>query len=270
LTGATSVVHVHVGYAPWVGRLLRWSLGQADVLVAVSEFVGRTLVDGGLRADRVHVVLNAIDPSTWVPGVDRDDARREFAVGPGAPVVITVCRLFPEKGPAELVRAIAVVRREYPDVKLLIVGGDVTGGVFPGELARLVERLGVEENVTLTGRRSDVRRLMAASDIYAMPSFEEPFGLVYLEAMAMHLPVVSLDNGGTPEVVEHGTTGLLSPPGDVDAVAQHLLTLMRSPELRAQMGAEGRRRVEQHFTTDRQATDMAALYALVASRAERR
>jgi glycosyltransferase involved in cell wall biosynthesis len=100
-----------------------------------------------------------------------------------------------------------------------------------------------------------------------MPSVGEPFGLVFLEAMAMQLPVVALDNGGTPEVVEHGQTGLLSSPGEVDAVAQHLLTLMRSPDLRAQMGARGRRRVEQHFTTDRQAADMAAVYALITSNA---
>ena len=143
----------------------------------------------------------------------------------------------------------------------------MTGGVFEAELAELVEHLGVERNVTFTGRRSDVRRLMAAADVYAMPSFGEPFGLVFLEAMAMRLPVVALDNGGTPEVVEHGKTGLLSSPGDVDAVAQHLLTLMRSPDLRAQMGAQGRRRVEQRFTTDRQAADMAAVYALIASSA---
>ena len=104
LTGATSIVHVHVGYAPWMGRALRWSLRRADVLVAISEFVGRTLVEGGHRADRIHVVLNAIDPTTWEPGVGRDEARQEFDVGPGAPVVITVCRLFPGKGPAELIR----------------------------------------------------------------------------------------------------------------------------------------------------------------------
>ena len=68
LTGATSIVHVHTGYAPWMGRVLRWSLRRADVLVAISEFVGRTLVDGGHRPDRIHVVLNAIDPSAWDPG----------------------------------------------------------------------------------------------------------------------------------------------------------------------------------------------------------
>ena len=181
--------------------------------------------------------------------------------------MISVCRLFKEKGPAELIRATALVRDEYPDVKLLVVGSDVTGGVFMAELENLVERLGAGENVTFTGRRSDVPLLMAAADVFAMPSFDEPFGLVYLEAMAMQLPVVALDNGGTPEVVEHGETGLLSSPGDIDAVAQHLLMLLRSPDLREQMGRQGRRRVEQRFTTDRQAADMAAVYALITSRA---
>ena len=201
------------------------------------QFVGRTLVEGGHRADRIHVVLNAIDPTTWEPGVGRDEARQEFDVGPGAPVVITVCRLFPGKGPAELIHAIAVVRHEYPDVKLLVVGSDVTGGVFEAELAELVEHLGVERNVTFTGRRSDVRRLMAAAICTRCRRSASRSGWSSSRRWRCGLPVVAARQRGTPEVVEHGKTGLLSSPGDVDAVAQHLLTLMRWPDLRAGSGA---------------------------------
>ena len=109
--------------------------------------------------------------------------------------------------------------------------------------------------------RSDIAALMAACDVFSLPSFEEPFGLVFAEAMAMKRPVVALTNGGTPEVVEHGKCGLLSPPGDIDALAANLLTLLDDAALRAQFGEYGRSRVEQHFTPQRMASDFAALYA---------
>jgi glycosyltransferase involved in cell wall biosynthesis len=107
---------------------------------------------------------------------------------------------------------------------------------------------------------------MAACDVFTMPSLEEPFGLVYLEAMAMQRPVVSLDNGGTPEVVEHGLSGLLSPPRDIDALARNIVLLLRDPALRARMGAHGRSRVLEYFNVGRMAQDAGAAYEAVLAR----
>ncbi len=117
----------------------------------------------------------------------------------------------------------------------------------------------------LLGWRDDVARLMAAADIYAMPSTGEPFGLVYAEAMAMKLPVVALTDGGTPEVVEDGCSGLLSDHGDTDALAANLVTLLENPGRRRKMGEYGRRRVEACFTTDRLAREIAEAYRQIAS-----
>ena len=102
--------------------------------------------------------------------------------------------------------------------------------------------------------------MMAAADIFAMPSLGEPFGLVFLEAMAMQLPVVALDSGGAPEVVDDGVTGLLVEPGDTDGLTRRLLALLEDPERRQQMGAAGRQRVEALFTTPRMAADTATVY----------
>jgi glycosyltransferase involved in cell wall biosynthesis len=106
--------------------------------------------------------------------------------------------------------------------------------------------------------------MMAMADIYAMPSHEEPFGLVFCEAMAMKKPVVALNNGGTPEVVEHGKSGLLSAPGDIEGLAANVLTLLRDPALRARMGEYGRERVRAHFTPARMARDVERIYAALA------
>jgi glycosyltransferase involved in cell wall biosynthesis len=107
--------------------------------------------------------------------------------------------------------------------------------------------------------------LLAASDVFALASSEEPFGLVFAEAMAMKKPVVALNDGGTPEVVEHGTCGLLSQKGDLDALAANLVRLLRDRPLRLRMGEFGRRRVETRFGSDRLANDAARLYAAVAA-----
>src|SRR6185503_5168831 len=161
---------------------------------------------------QIHTILNCLDASRWNPNVDGSGIRKEFGIPSDAPVLLSVSRLFSWKGQRELVRSLALVKKRFPSVRALIVGEDepyVHGGSFTQELKQLAASLGVTDNVIFTGPRSDVAQIMAASDVYAMPSYEEPFGIVFLEAMAMKMPVVAVNNGGTPEVVEHGKAGLL-------------------------------------------------------------
>jgi ectoine hydroxylase-related dioxygenase (phytanoyl-CoA dioxygenase family) len=150
---------------------------------------------------------------------------------------------------------------EFPGLTLLVVGTDVTPGAwFSAQLRARVAELGLEEQVRFLGRRDDVEALMAAADIFVMPSFEEPFGLVFCEAMAMGKPVVALDDGGTPEVVEHERTGLLSARGDLDALTANVARLLRDADARATLGAAGRRKVLEDLTTKRMAADVATVY----------
>ena len=262
LTGAKSLIHAHVNYGDWMGRGVTWAFGQADAIVGVSSHTARTFVEAGYRPDRVHAVLNAIEPSHWDPSLDPAPGRASLGVPDGAPLIVSVARLFPGKGHFELLSALALVKQEFPNLRLAVVGSD-----YPPDsgttrmLKEHARELGIEENVVFTGQRPDVASLLAACDVFSLPSFEEPFGLVFAEAMAMKRPVVALTNGGTPEVVEHGKCGLLSPPGDIHALAANLLRLLRDPALRTQFGEYGRSRVEQHFTPQRMASDFATLYA---------
>jgi glycosyltransferase involved in cell wall biosynthesis len=148
---------------------------------------------------------------------------------------------------------------------LLIVGQDLPGhgDSFTRELKQLASELKLSEHVIFTGGRSDVPRIMAACDVFTLPSFEEPFGLVFLEAMAMAKPVIAIDNGGTPEVVEHGRSGLLSPAWDIPALAGNISQLLRDPLLRARMGQYGRERVLGYFNAKRMATEAARAYEAV-------
>jgi glycosyltransferase involved in cell wall biosynthesis len=121
----------------------------------------------------------------------------------------------------------------------------------------------VADRVVFTGGRSDIPSIMAACDVFTLPSFEEPFGLVFAEAMAMRRPVVALDDGGTPEVVEHGRSGLLSPYGDIDALSANIARLIGDRELRARFGAYGRARVLDTFNAQRMARDAGDAYLAV-------
>ena len=265
-TRAKSIVHVHVLYADWMGRGLRWSIQHADARIAVSAFVKTSMTDAGISSESTHVVLNAVDVAELRPGAGAEAIRAEFGLEESQPLVITVCRLFAEKGPVELIRAIDVVRRSMPDVQLLIVGKDTDPSqTFRHHLEQLVDELDLQGHVRFTGRRPDVAALMAAADVFAMPSFEEPFGLVFAEAMAMETPVVALDNGGTREVVEHGRQGLLSEYGDLDGLVTNLSRLLADPDLRTRMGEDGRRRVLADFQIERMGDGVAAVYRLVTS-----
>jgi len=261
LTGAKALIHAHVNYGDWMSRGVTWAFGRADAIVGVSSHTAKSFVEAGYPPERVHAVLNAIEPSRWNPSLDPAPGRASLGVPDGAPLILSVARLFRGKGHFELLGALALVKRKYPNARLAIVGSDYPEGSGTTEMLKERAReLGLGENVLFTGQRSDVASLLAACDVFSLPSFEEPFGLVFAEAMAMKRPVVALNNGGTREVVDHNKCGLLSAPGDVDALAANLLRLLENPALRAQFGEYGRARVERHFTPQRMASDFAALY----------
>lgn len=268
-TGAKSIVHVHVKWASHYSAPAKWAVSSSDAIFSISRYVTDTVVAMGRPAQDIHTILNCVDVSAWDPTTDGSGVRREFGIADDAPLIASVSRLFSWKGQRELLQAFAAARRELPALKLLIVGADereAHAGSFTAELKQLAEKLGVTEHVVFTGARSDVARIMAACDVFTLPSFEEPFGLVFLEAMAMRRPVAALDNGGTPEVVEHGKAGLLSAPYDIAAYAANILTLLRDPALRQRMGEYGRQRVIDYFNAQRMAADTAAAYEKVLAR----
>jgi glycosyltransferase involved in cell wall biosynthesis len=263
LTGARSVVHVHVKWSEEYSALAKWAVRRADAAFSISRYVTNALIRMGKPAAVIHTVLNGIEVSNWDPETDGSEVRREFGIPSDALVLASVSRLFSWKGQRELLRAFAIVRGSVPNVRLLIVGADapeVEGTSFSEELNALARELGVEVQVVFTGARADVPRIMAACDVFTMPSFEEPFGLVYLEAMAMRRPVIAVDNGGVPEVVEHGRAGLLSPPLDIPALANNILTLLRDRALRVEMGNYGRKRVLEQFNAQRMGREAGEAY----------
>lgn len=269
LTGASCIVHLHVGVdLSWMNPLTQVAMRFADGLIGVSAFVSKTAERAGYRLSKIHTLLNALEPSEWAYELDGSAVRREFGIAPDMPLLATVSRLCPWKGQHDLIKALALVKEQGADFRLMVVGEDdirATPGrhSYTAELQQLTNELGLNEQVIFTGFRRDIPQIMVASDIYAMPSFEEPFGMVFLEAMAMQRPVVALVSGGVPEFVEHGKSGLLSVHQDTDTLAANILTLVRDQELRRRMGEHGRRRVEERFNAAVMTREVEQIYKLV-------
>ena len=270
LTGAKSIVHMHVGFDDWLTPRARWAIRNADGLVGVSRFIARNMLRGGLLPERVYHVLNALDlsGSKWDPTIDGRAARASLGIAPEAPVIGIASRLYLWKGHTDLVHAMRRIVQAVPEARLVIVGEDDPrahpgGGSYRAELEALVRELGLEHQVIFTGFRTDVPQLMAAFDVFAMPTWEEPCAVVFLEAMSMEKPVVAWDSGGTPEMVAHGETGFVVERKSEDALVEALLTLIRDPDLRRRMGQAGRRRVEAHFNPARMCRDMVEVYRAV-------
>ena len=165
LTGARSIVHVHVKWSEQYSRLAKWGVARADAVFSISRYVTDTLVKMGKPADAIYTVLNGIEPSKWDPNLDGGELRRELGIAESSLLLASVSRLFSWKGQRELLRAFALVRDAVPNVQLLIVGADapeVEGTSFSEELKVLARELRVAEHVVFTGARSDVPRIMAA------------------------------------------------------------------------------------------------------------
>ena len=172
--------------------------------------------------------------------------RRDLGLREELAVLGTVCRLVePKKGLRVLLEAVAQLRKQssVPGCQLLIVGD----GPAYGSLCERAERMGLAPWVVFAGMRRDVAGLLPLLDIFVLPSLYEGFGIAILEAMAAGRPVVATAVGGIPEVVVHGETGLLVPPGDPVALAAALHELLAHPERARALGARGRERAREKF-----------------------
>ncbi|MFD0508741.1 glycosyltransferase [Streptomyces chiangmaiensis] len=192
--------------------------------------------------------------------------RREHGIGPDATLIGSVGRLSSEKRIDLLLRAGAQVRRERPDVHLLVVGG----GAQHAELARMATALGLDGHITFAGVVKDVSPAMAALDLLVQPSDTEGSPRSILEAMARNLPVVATDVGDVSVLLDGGTAGTLVPPDDAAALADALLTLISDPDHARAQATIAHARYTELYTVDIMRARIDELYATVRSNAGHR
>lgn len=270
VTPARCIVHFHLGYGDWMSPPSRLAVKRADAIISVSSWTGREIRDDGVSPRRIFPVLNGIELSNWDPaGIDGVSIRRELGLQPRDPLIVQVAQLVEWKRQRLVIEALPRVLERYPNARLLLVGAETarppsTGETYTEMLRKQVAAAGLEEQVIFTGRRGDVREILAAADVFTLPSVGEPCALALVEAMAMAKPVVSVRAGGTPELVDDGKAGLLGAPDDAEQLAANLLALIDEPERARRMGEYGRRRALDYFSVQRMAEDVESVYRFVA------
>ncbi|GAB4320678.1 MAG: glycosyltransferase family 4 protein [Candidatus Sumerlaeia bacterium] len=243
----------------WMERRLSrlWNMA-----VAVSARVRDHMADQlHLPPERCRVIYNGVDLAEFEAVVRRGRPSRRDTFGipdENAVVVATLCRLHPQKNPEAVVWMAAELCPRYPNLHFVVAG---QGKLFV-ELQREQRRLGLQDRLHLLGHRDDVASVLAASDVFFLPSFKEGFSNAVVEAMAAGLPVVATDVGGNAEAVQDGESGFIVKAGDTEAMRERLERLIAAPELRARMGESARRRARL-FSLEKMIDDTVEVYQML-------
>lgn len=248
----TRIVWVHNCYDAAPRSLLRRAADRSlnrwtDSYFGVAE-AQRVFMEQVLRypAGRIRIIYNGVDPALYRFDNDRG-ILTEFGISSDDPVVAIVAGLRVEKDHPTFLRAAQLVLDTLPNTKFLIVGD----GSLRGGLEALAERLGIVDSTRFLGWRSDVDRILRATDVFALCSYTtECFPFSVLEAMAAGRPVVSSDVGGVGEMIEPGISGYLVAPRSPNEFAARLVDVLSDREAASRMGLAARRRVETYFTLD--------------------
>jgi glycosyltransferase involved in cell wall biosynthesis len=225
---------------------------KLDYLINTTEVSQKHMQNNlPLSPDRHIVIPNPVDLARFRPELhDRKVYRKEWGAGDKTLLLGIVGRIDPTKGQKETITALPAILARYPDLKLVIIGEITVGHKedFLQELKDLAKNLRVEQNIIWAGFKSDVPAVLRALDIFIMPSYQESFGKVLIEAMAMGIPVISTNKGGPPEILSQGECGLLVPPRESAPVAEAVLKYLDSASLRLAMIEKGRRKVEDCYS----------------------
>jgi glycosyltransferase involved in cell wall biosynthesis len=205
----------------------------------------------------LDTILNGVDVS-YLSGIDADTrgVKAELGIPQDHFLVIHVGNFTPKKRHEDLLQGAKLVLGQRPKVSFMLVG---TGPLEQAMKDRARE-LGIQSNIVFTGLRTDVPRLMAASDMFVLPSQFEGLPISLLEAICVGKPVIASRVGGVAEVVEDNVDGLLIEPLRPDMLAEKILSLLSKPELGQGLVENGRRRVKEQFSIERMVHDMESLY----------
>ncbi|MCL4441115.1 MAG: glycosyltransferase [Firmicutes bacterium] len=234
----------------------RASRGLTTHFIAVSGGLQKALVQQGIPEKRITVIYNGLNPDFFRIKGSVGRWRQSAGFSPGVPLVAIVGRLHPVKGHLYFLRAAAEILKERTDVHFLVVGS----GPERDSLEDYTMKLGISDHVTFTGFVSDVSELMPDLNLLIVPSLWEGFGLTALEAMAVGVPVVATSVGGLPEIVDHGTTGLLVPPADEAGLTRGIVWMLDHPQEAVEMAAAAKEVVEQKFSASAMARRTEDLY----------
>ncbi len=249
ITGVPFIVTLHGSDVTIVGSDASYSpvnthsVEKADAVTAVSSFMQREAYERlGIRRE-VKVIPNFVDPALFFPAdCDALEHRDKDEV-----IIIHVSNFRPVKRVQDLIYAMKIVVKNYPKTRMLLVGD----GPDRGPVEHLIDQFDLNNNVTLTGFRSDIPNLMRCSDIGVLSSETESAPLTLLEGMSTGLPMVATSVGGIPEIVTDGVDGFIVPPKHPEVIAEALIALVNDQKLRTSIGAKAREKILNQYTSEK-------------------
>ena len=205
-------------------EITRFSILRSDGITSVSGYLKQETVEAfDVPAERIEVIPNFVDPAMY--SRERHPCWKTAFLRDGEKLVLHVSNFRAVKRVRDVVKVFARLSRQVPS-RLVFIGD----GPDRPEAADEARQQGVTDRVVFLGKQDSVAEIMACADLLVLPSQNESFGLVALEAMASGVPVIASSAGGLPEVVEDGETGFLSPVGDVDGMADGAVEILRDAD----------------------------------------
>jgi mannosyltransferase len=236
--------------------ITRWLIRRMDAIIATSD------ISASYLKRQATVIPHGVDTDRYAPPADRAVAFAEAKL-PGCYAIGCFGRVRAQKGTDVFVEALCRLLPRYPDFTAVIVGAiTVDQAGFANDLKARIAAAGLQSRIIITGELpiEQIERWYRRLTVYAFTSRNEGFGLTLLEAMSSGAALVASRAGAAELVVEDGITGVLTPPGDVDALVAALKPLLRDPAAAAAMGALARQRVVEKFSLDAEANKIAEVY----------
>jgi N-acetyl-alpha-D-glucosaminyl L-malate synthase BshA len=230
-----------VGVEPAFFRVTQFTIQSSDRVTAVSRFLKERTEESFGISRPIDVIYNFVDPTVFTP-------RRRGSLRLAPPqtrVLMHASNFRPVKNIPAVIKVFSEVRKQVAS-KLVMVGD----GPEKAGAEQLARELGIQRDVLFLGNQDCMEELLPLADVFLLPSSSESFGLVALEAMSAEVPVVASNNGGLPEVVEHGETGFLHDSGAIDGFVSSVLRLLQNERLRRAMGRKARQVARRRFSVD--------------------
>lgn len=281
LEGGFQIIHLHTPRDLWLLSPALWGLGKVKLfatsriyftrkkkldpvhrllysrlekMINLSNLAQKQMLNNlPLSQEKHTVVPNPVDVNRFNPShYNKNFFRSKWDIGEKQFVIGLVGRIDPGKGQKEMISAMPAILAEFPNTKLVLVGEETFGEHqnFVTELKNLASHLNLTDKIIWAGFQTQIPEVLKALDIFVMPSYQENFANILLEAMAMQLPIISTNSGGTPEILDFGKCGLLVAPRQVEPLAEAVLKYLRDESFRNRMALAARKRAEAVFSLE--------------------
>jgi glycosyltransferase involved in cell wall biosynthesis len=254
------VISRRVGYPLGKSALAQVRYKGASRIIANSRWVAEQAAASGAPPEKLTVVYEGAEIPPRFTAEQRERARARWGISPSTPLLGCVGVLLPDKGQEWLIRALAEVKKEFSETKLLLAGD----GPCRATLKSLARELDLKDEVIFAGFVKDVETVYAALDVFLLPSFFEALNNSLLAAMAYEIPSIAFNRGALGEIIEDGKSGLLVSGPSVEEISRAADQFLSQRDFAQQLGRAGRTRVEQNFSANKMVEGMIRVFQEVA------